>query len=104
MNEHLYPLSSTKIAALASQRIDIQAGDAVLVSPTGQGVWVRLGDSAVVATPGTDNESYVAAEDHVTFHRSGGYKVSGTATVREQSHIAIIEEAPTASGAVTVLG
>lgn len=104
MQEHLYPIAGTKIAALASQRIDIQAGEAVLVSPTAQGVWVRLGDSTVVATLGTDNESYVAAEDHKTFFRSGGYKVSGTATVREQSHIAIIEEAATAGGAVTVLG
>ena len=105
MNEHLYPIAGTKIAALASQRIDIQAGDAVLISPLTQGVWVELGDDAVTATKGLSNETFVAAGDHVTLHRSGGYKDNGTGGVkREQSHIAIIEDAATASGTVTVLG
>lgn len=92
----LFPVSTTIISAAASQLIDMRAGIGVEIAPEGQAVWAKVGDSTVVATAGTANEIFVAVGTARWIPRGSTFAGLG--------HVAIIQDALTADGSVTVYG
>lgn len=85
----LEPKSTTVISAAASQRVQVGAQNNVQIAVGGAALWIKFGDSTVTATAGTASEIYVPAGWVSEF-------------VSPSTHVAMIQDAATAEGSLTV--
>lgn len=76
-----------------SQAVNVGAYHHVVIAADGVPIWVKFGDSTVVATVGTNGEKMIPAQGWECFDTSPA-----------QTYVAIIESRPSASASVDLFG